>query len=258
MGIAVNPAVEFELVKARRAPVFRWGAVVIVIGVPALTTGLFQLARTGGASSSAVKAAAMVPSFDAAGLLQLLGQVLSVALLGVVGIAVSWSFGREFVDDAVSALFAIATPRAAIAAAKFAVLAGWAVLVVVATVSLAVAAGAVLGLLFDEAAWVMVTHTLGTGVLCTLLAAPMGLVASWRRGYLAGIVALLSIVVITQVVTAVGVGGWFPYAAPSLWMGMGGAAAAEQVTVMQLLTPIAVGGVAVAATVAWWRRAEAI
>ncbi len=254
----MNPALEFELVKARRSPVFRWGAAVVVIGVPALTVGFFQLARTGGRSSGAVKAAAMVPSFDAAGLLQLSGQVLSVAMLLVVGIAVSWSFGREFVDDAVPALFAIATTRPAIAAAKFVVLLGWAVLAVVTTVGIAVAAGAMMGLRFDEAAWVMVAHTLVTGGLSALLAAPMGLVASWRRGYLGGFVALLSVVVITQVVTAVGVGGWFPYAAPSLWMGMGGAAAADQVTLVQLLTPVGVGAVAVAATVVWWRHAEAI
>jgi ABC-2 type transport system permease protein len=34
------------------------------------------------------------------------------------------------------------------------------------------------------------------------------------------------LVVIIQVVTAFGAGAWFPYAAPGLWMGMGGAAAA--------------------------------
>jgi hypothetical protein len=37
-------------------------------------------------------------------------------------------------------------------------------------------------------------------------------------------VALVATVVVTQLV--IGAGAWFPYAAPALWMGMGGAAAA--------------------------------
>jgi uncharacterized membrane protein YcaP (DUF421 family) len=72
----------------------------------------------------------------------------------------------------------------------------------------------------------LVLRVLGMIGLFVALAAPMALVASWRRGYLPGIVALMALVVVTQIVTAMGAGAWFPYAAPALWMGMGGAAAA--------------------------------
>jgi hypothetical protein len=41
----MNAALEFELLKARRAGVFRWGAVVVAVGVPALSTGFFELVR---------------------------------------------------------------------------------------------------------------------------------------------------------------------------------------------------------------------
>ena len=43
----MNAALEFELLKARRASVFRGGAVVVAVGVPALSTAFFELVRLG-------------------------------------------------------------------------------------------------------------------------------------------------------------------------------------------------------------------
>jgi ABC-2 type transport system permease protein len=253
----MNAALEFELLKARRAGVFRWGALVVAVGVPALCTGFFELVRLGGDSPSAAKAATMITELSLAGLLGTAGQVLSVAIVMTVGIAASWSFGREFVDDALPALFAIATPRSSIAAAKFVVLAGWAFLTVAATVILTVISGLLIGLDMDPAALQMASRAAAVGLLSAALAAPMALISSWRRGYLPGFVALVAVVVLTQLVTAVGAGAWFPYAAPALWMGMGGAAAASEVSVIQLLLPLPVAALAVLATLSWWRRAEA-
>jgi ABC-2 type transport system permease protein len=54
-----------------------------------------------------------------------------------------------------------------------------------------------------------------------------------------------------------GGGAWFPYAAPALWMGMGGQAAASEVSVIQLLVPLPVAAIAIVATLSWWRHAEA-
>lgn len=252
----MNAAAEFELLKARRAGVFRWGALALLVGVPGLTTVFFQLARAGGGSPAAAKAAAMVTEFSLRGLVGTAGQVLSVAMLLSAGVAVSWSFGREFVDDAVPALFAIATSRASLAGAKFAVLLGWVLGTTLGTVGLTVVAGVLVGLPVDRAGLTTAAHAVAAGVLCALLAAPLALISSWRRGYLAGFVALLGVVVVTQVVTATGAGAWFPYAAPSLWMGMGGAAAAAEVTPVQLLLPVLVAAASVLATLAWWRRAQ--
>jgi ABC-2 type transport system permease protein len=253
----MNAALEFELLKARRAGVFRWGALVVAVGVPALCTAFFELVRLGGDSPPAAKAATMITELSLAGLLATAGQVLSVALLMTAGIAASWSFGREFVDDTLPALFAIATPRSSVAAAKFVVLAAWALLTVVSTVILSVIAGLLVGLDIDPAALQTASRVAVVGVLGAALAAPMALVSSWRRGYLPGFVALVAVVVVTQLVTAIGVGAWFPYAAPALWMGMGGAAAAQDVSVIQLLLPLPVAAIAVVATLSWWRRAEA-
>jgi hypothetical protein len=58
-------------------------------------------------------------------------------------------------------------------------------------------------------------------------------------------VTLVALVVLTQIVTAIGVGAWFPHAAPALWMGLGGAPAASQVSIIQLLLPLPIAAIAV-------------
>ena len=220
------------------------GCLVVAIGVPALCTAFFELVRLGGDSPSAAKAATMITDLSLARSLATAGQVLSVAILMTAGIAAPWSFGREFVDDALPALFAIATPRSWVAAAKFVVLAGWALLTVVSTVILTVIGGLLLALALDAAAVQKASRVAAVGLVGAALAAPMALASSWRRGYLPGFVALLAVVVVTQLVTAIGAGALFPYAAPALWMGMGGAAAASEVSMLQLLLPLVVAAMA--------------
>jgi ABC-2 type transport system permease protein len=99
---------------------------------------------------------------------------------------------------------------------------------------------------------------LGGGLLVVVLCVPFGLVSSWRRGYLPGFVALLLVVVAAQIVTTAGAGAWFPYAAPSLWLGMGGVDAAGAVTSVQLLMPLVVGALGSWAVVWWWAQAEVV
>ena len=251
----MRAALEFELLKAWRAPVFRWGAVAVTAGVPALCTLFFLLARSGGTSPGAVKAAALVTSPDLAGLVGMAGQVLSVAVLLTAGIATSWSFGREHVDGAITSLFATATPRPVIAAAKFLVLLAWTLASVLTSAALTVLVGLVLQLGTGPALAGTTGRAVAAGLLAGLLALPLALVASWRRGYLAGFVVLLLIVVATQVVTATGGGHWFPYAIPSLWTGMGGDEAAA-VTPLGLLTVPLVAALGVGLTLRWWSTSE--
>lgn len=253
----MTAAFEFELLKARRSAVFRWGCLGVVLGVPGITTLFVVLVARGGSSPAAAKAATLVTDVSAAGMVIVAGQVLTVAMLLSAGLAASWSFGREFVDDAVPALFAIATPLGSVVRAKFWVLTGWVVLTVVAAVVVTVVTALALGLPLDPGLGRAAARATAAGVLSGVLAWPLALVASWRRGYLAGFVALLLVVVSTQILTAVGVGGWFPFAAPSLWMGMGGAEAAADVSLLQLALAPVVASAAVLATVAWWERAEA-
>ena len=255
----MNAALEVEWLKMLRAPVYRGGAAAVTAGVPTGTAALFWLAGLGTDSTAGAKAQAMVTDLSLAGYLGYSGQILSVALLVTGGIAISWSFGREFVDRTVHGLFAIATPRHQVAAAKVAVFLGWGAVVTTVTTLISVGVGLVLQPEpFGGTAAASALRMLGGGVLVVASCVPFGLVASWRRSYLAGIVALLVAIVIAQILTTAGVGGWFPYTTASLWLGMGGEEAAEAITVPQLLMPLLAGALGVWGTQRWWSRAAAV
>jgi ABC-2 type transport system permease protein len=181
------------------------------------------------------------------------GQVLTVAMLLAAGFVLSWTFGREITEGTVEPLLVSRPSRAQVVSAKLLVVTAWAVAASAASVVVALG----LGLLLTPdvgSPWPGAARALAGGVLAALLALPFGLVATWGRDSLAGVGGVLGVVVVTQVVTVVGVGAWFPWAAPGLWLGMGGAGVV--VTGWQLATAPAVAVAAWLATVWWWRRAE--
>jgi len=253
----VDAAVATEALKLRRSPVARTGWLAVVLGVPALTAALTAAARAGGDSQLAVKAAAMLTGTGLAGYLGVVGQVTTVAMLVTTGIVTAWCFGREFVDGTVAGLFAATVSRRRIAAAKFAVMILWSLTACAATVLVALLAGALLGLGPPTTdAWRAAGTDLAAGTLMAALALPLAWVASARRGYLPAVGALLLIVVATQIITGLGAGAWFPYAAPALWLGMGGPVAAATIGPTQLLLAIPVSAAGIWATTAWWNRAQ--
>jgi ABC-2 type transport system permease protein len=189
--------------------------------------------------------------------LGMLAQVLSVATLLAVGMVLTWSVGREFTDGTIVSLQALPTPPGAIAWAKLTTVMLAAATCAVATVALAVPLGLAIGLgPPGGAAAGAAFKALVVALLTAVLSLPLAFVASVRRGYLPGIGALIGLVVVTQIATVAGAGGWFPWAAPSLWAGMGGLAAAAAVTPAQLLLALPVGALGAAGTVWWWSTAE--
>ncbi|AEE46185.1 ABC transporter permease [Cellulomonas fimi] len=252
-----SAAWDVEQLKLRRSAVARTAALVLVVGSCLLAAAFTAVGLGGGDSQMAVKVRPMVHGTGWEAYLGMLAQILSVATLLAVGILVAWVLGREFTDGTVHGLQALPTPLPAIVRAKLAAVLLTAVACAAGAIVLAVPAGLAIGLgAPDEAALRAAVRPLVVVVLSALLALPVGLVASARRGYLPGIAALLGIVVLTQVATVAGAGAWFPWAVPGLWAGMGGAAAAADVTLLQLLLAVPVGGLGAFATVRWWSTAE--
>ena len=253
----MDAAVATEALKLRRSPVARTAWPAVVLGAPALSAGFIAVARAGGDGQLAVKVAAMLPDMGWIGYLGMIGQISTVAMLLAGGIVTAWCFGREFADGTVVGLFAIAVSRRRLAAAKFAVMLGWSLSACGATVLLGVAVGLLLGLgPLGSDALGGVAMDLVAAMLMALLALPLAWVASARRGYLPAVGALLLVVIVTQLVTVVGAGAWFPYAAPGLWVGMGGAESAAAVGPVQLLLAIPLCAAGIWATTAWWARAQ--
>ncbi|MGM9473777.1 ABC transporter permease [Pseudarthrobacter sp. YS3] len=247
-------AIEFEALKFRRAPVVRTVSALLGVALPVLAAVFMVAATTDGSSQIGLKAAAMLTGTGWNGYLAMVGMLESVGGLLGVGFVVCWCFGREFTEKTQACLFALPVSRRRLAYAKFSVIVLWALLLCLVSLAVAFLAGALIGLGIPgpEDLW-GACKALAAGVLAALLACPLAVVASMARGYLPGVGALVLLVVITQVVTAFGAGAWFPYAAPGLWMGMGGAAAAETVNPLQLFLCVPVSALGITITGQWWK-----
>ena len=255
----MRAALELEALKMRRAGAPRVAGLAVVLGVPGLAAAFMAAASTGGESPMAMKVRPMLQGEGWEAYLGLVGQLFSVGLLLAVGVVVGWSFGREHTDGTFGSLFALPTSRRQVAGAKFVALLGWALLVSSAAVLLAVALGPVVGAgPLGPGLVVPAGRALLVALLTVALTAPLALVASSARGYLPAVGVLIGIVVATQVATVAGAGAWFPYAAPGLWSGMGGATLADTVTAVQLMTVLPVLALGVASTVWWWDRAQVV
>lgn len=248
-------ALKVESLKFRLSPVVWITTLVLLVLVPLVAVGGYELAHGSAVNPSALKARAMMQGEGWAGLFGLAAQVAGVAVFGGVGIVISWCLGREFAEQTVVGLFAQPVPRARIALAKTLVTLLWAAALSLLTGLLVYLGGIWLGLNATEG----VNGTLklvGLGLLMSVSSLPAAWVASAARGYLPGIGAVIGLVVFTQLAMAVGAGAWLPWAAPVLWSGAAGAQAAAQVTSLQLLLPALVGLGATLALCWWWQHAE--
>ncbi len=252
----MRAALGVELLKLRRAPVARVAGAVLAVLLPLVGAGMVWAAWHGGDSPMALKVRPMLIGTGWDAYLGVLGELMSVGGFLAIGFVLSWTVGREFTDRTVGALLAQPTPPGRILLAKLVVVTGWALTVGVAGVVVALPAGLALGLgMPGPAALTQVGRLLVILLLTVLLALPLAWVSTRLRGYLSGIATLIGLLVLTQLVTVAGAGAWFPFAAPSLWSGMGGAEAAAAVTPVQLALAVPVGLLgALAATLAWQRR----
>lgn len=255
----MRAALEVEGLKLRRATAPRAAAIAVVVFAPALSAAFLAAVRGDAQGPMAAKIAPMVTDTGWAGLMGLVGEMLSIGMLLAAGVVTAWCFGREFTDGTFGSLFALPTSRRDIAAAKALTLLHWGTDVAIGAVAVTLLLGAATGLgMPDAETWAAAGKTLVVAWLTLVLALPLGFVASALRGYLPGIAALLGVVIVTQVVTITGVGAWFPYAAPGMWSGMGGAELAATVLPVQLALAVPVGVAGVLATVWWWGRAEVV
>ena len=251
-------AIVTEAIKLRRSRL--WWITAVAFTVAAGVGGLFmfigqdqQRARALGLLGTKTQLADVVADWP--GFFALLGQIVAVGGSLIFGTLVIWIFGREYSDHTVKDLLALPTSRTAIVAGKFTVVAGWCLGLTGYLFGLGLVVGAALRLPGWSAGVAM--HGLGRLVLAAALAVVLtpvyALAASVGRGYLAGIGALFVVVFLSQVVTVLGYGAWFPFAMPALASGIAGQAPPG---VVSYLLVVVVSAGAGAGTVGWWRWAD--
>ncbi|TDC53287.1 ABC transporter permease [Jiangella ureilytica] len=246
-----NAAIAVEIVKTTASGVVRSATIFLVAGIVALAGSLTWAAERGNEQVLAqLGGLANAEGWD-----RFLGVAAQVTAAGGVlgfGVVLSWMVGREFADGTVAGLFALPVSRSAVALAKLASYALWAVAVAAILVVLLAIGGVVLGLgRVDAEALDGLGRQLTLMVLSAGLAVPAAWAATLGRGLLPGIATTIGIIVVAQVLVIAGTGAWFPLAAPALW-----ALEPDEVSSGQLalstLVPLVVGW----ATLVAWRRLQ--
>ncbi|HEV8193017.1 MAG TPA: ABC transporter permease, partial [Ktedonobacterales bacterium] len=189
----------------------------------------------------------------------LLSQALAVGGSIIFSLVVIWLFGREYSDHTAKDLLALPTPRATIVTAKLVLVGIWCAILSVWIYLLGLALGALIGLPgWTTEGWLQATARFAaTACLTIVLVLPLAWAASAGRGYLPAIGVMVLLVFLAQVLSVLGLGPWFPWAAPALLSGAAGPDAQNLgVGTYLLVTATVLGGIA--GVISWWRAADQI
>ncbi len=186
-------------------------------------------------------------------------QVLDVGCSIRFSLVVIWLFGREYSDRTAKDLLALPTPRAAMVTAKLLVAMCWCAILALWIYLLGLALGALLSLPgWTTDVWLHATAVYSaTASLTIALTLPLAWAASAGRGYLPAIGVTVLLFFLAQVLSALGLGPWFPWAAPALLSGAAGPEA-QQLGVGTYLLVVAVVAGGITGVIAWWRAADQI
>jgi ABC-2 type transport system permease protein len=252
-------ALRVEWWKLKRSPVALTATLLMVVLLPLMAIGFYEVAQGEGPGALGQKAGALIVGEGWAGFLGAVDQIVAVAEFIGAGVVVAWVFGREHSDRTFASLFALPVSRGTIATAKFIVLGCWLAVLAVLVVVMTTLVGTVAAVGPLEARVIVpgLLWLLAIAVSTGLLALSIGLVASVGRGYLPAIGTLIVIVAIAQIAVLLGTGGWFPYTVPGL-MAVAGTEGLPALSWIQITLVPVLSAVAILATWAWWRRTEAV
>jgi ABC-2 type transport system permease protein len=262
MLVELRAALWAETLKARRA---RMPAVTLVgFALAPLMGALFMKILLDPAWAARFGALTTKAQFSAAHgdwptYFGLLTQALAVGGYILFSLVVIWLFGREYSDQTAKDLLALPTPRATIVTAKLCLTVIWCAVLTLWIYLLGLALGALIGLPgWTADTWLQATvRFAATACLTIALTLPLAWAASAGRGYLPAIGVTVLLFFLAQVLSVLGLGPWFPWAAPALLSGAAGPEAQNLgVGTYLLVSATALGGVA--GVIAWWRAADQI
>ncbi len=246
----MRAALATEAMKFLRARVPVVTTIMLTLGIAVLCAAMLGALGSGDPQLVA-KLGALADPGGWVGFVLAASQISAIAGLLGFGVALSWLFGREFADGTVTGLFALPVGRGTIAAAKLVVYVVWSLIVAVVLSFAVVMIGLIAGLGSVPAEAVpLLGRLVAVTLLTALLAVPAAVAATLGRGLLAGIGAIIGVVIASQVAVFSGIGAWFPFAAPGMW------ATGAPVSAVQLALVGPVAAAAAALVVFAWRRLQ--
>jgi ABC-2 type transport system permease protein len=250
-----------EILKNRHSSI-TW-VTFIAFSLAPLFGGVFMfLMKDNGAEglSGAFKSKAVLMSFEANwnSYLGLLSQSVGVGGVIIFGFVASWLFGREYSDGTVKDLLSLPISRTKILNAKFIYYIIWCIALVLSNLLL----GLLIGFILQIPGWnsVMFLNNIQvyslTTIMIILLNTPIAFFAIYGKGFMAplGIVAVL--LVLAQIIAALGFGNYFPWAVPGIYSGSGGAVLKAGLNIFSYLIIVLTSIIGYFSTILWWKYSD--
>lgn len=185
--------------------------------------------------------------------LGLCGQIIGVGEFFVLVLAISWVFGREFVDGTLKDMLAVPVQRLTILLAKFMVVVVWSVMLTLVIGMANLLLGALLKLPGGSSS--VVLHGIGVMALTACLVVgvvlPFAFFASIGRGYLLSISLAVLSVMAANLMFVLGWGDYFPWGVPMLY-----AQGKSALAPISYWIVVFTGLVGMLATYLWWKYAD--
>lgn len=210
--------------------------------------------------SGAFKSKAVLMSFEANwnSYLGLLSQAVGVGGVLIFGFVASWLFGREYSDGTAKDLLALPISRAKILNAKFMYYIIWCIALAVSNLVLGLLIGSVLQLPgWDSGVFLNNLQVyFATTAMIILLNAPIAFFALYGKGFMTplGMVAIL--LVLSQIIGALGFGNYFPWAVPGIYSGSGGADLKADLNFYSYLIIVLTSIAGYFSTILWWKHSD--
>jgi ABC-2 type transport system permease protein len=168
-------------------------------------------------------------------------------------IAVSWTFGREFVDGTLKDMLAVPVSRATIVLAKFILVAAWCAALSILMLVFGLVMGVIVRLPGGTASVIVQGSGLVLVTACLVIATitPFAFFASVGRGYLLPVGIAVLALIAANIVGLAGWGEYFPWAVPGLL-----AQGQTSLTAASYWVVVLTGLVGMIATYWWLMRAD--
>lgn len=185
--------------------------------------------------------------------LVLYGEIISAGGFFFFIIAVSWVFGREFTDGTVKDLLAVPVPRGSLVLAKFITVALWSAVMALFMLLFGLLAGILLHL--PGASPEVLRHDVlvvsVTAFLTILVILPYSFFASIGRGYILPMALAVLTLITANLLMAVGLAEYFPWAVPLLY-----SQGNTPVGAISYLFLLAASLAGMLVTYLWWKYAD--
>ena len=254
-------AIRAEFIKNKHASIV-WVTFIAFSLAPLFGSVFMIMMKDNGyeALSGAMKSKAMMFSVEANwnSFLGILSQAVGIGGILIFGFVASWLFGREYADGTAKDLMALPMSRTKIANAKFVYYFVWCLSLVIANLLLGLFLGFIIGIEgfhYQILITNLKTYFITT-ILILLLNTPIAFFALTGRGYLMplGMVAIL--LVLAQIIGALGMGTYFPWAIPGIYSGGGGEDLKMQLDFYSYMIIVVTSILGYVGTVLWWKHAD--